>query len=226
MLRSSSRHKSCFNIRFACLKQMPAGELRRSPGRLGRTSPGCSRSRRRTGSWGWRTCWRCGRRRCASSASWTCTGAQICTYTACWLQPALRMLYSCSSAAFLWAQARAGPLGHSITMRRRDVAEVSHWTASAASLDSLVPFNSCRLDKARENAAALEVLPDLLREVDALPPGDRLASLVQGVRRSCARCFTLLCMHRSVGAVLWQSPGADVTPNSILHQGYASVPDY
>jgi hypothetical protein len=38
-----------------------------------------------------------------------------------------------------------------------------------------------RLDKQRENAAALEVLPDLLREVDALAPADRLASLVQGV---------------------------------------------
>ena len=50
----------------------------------------------------------------------------------------------------------------------------------------LMAFWLCRLDKVRENAAALEVLPDLLREVDALPPGDRLASLVQGVRRSGA----------------------------------------
>lgn len=39
-----------------------------------------------------------------------------------------------------------------------------------------------RLDKERENAAALEVWPDLLREMDALPPEERLAALVQGVR--------------------------------------------
>jgi hypothetical protein len=82
----------------------------------------------------------------------------------------------------------------------------------------------CRLDKARENAAALEVLPDLLREVDALPPADRLASLVQGVRRSCAGCVTLSCVHHNAGPAP-QRPGADVMPNPILHQGYAAFPD-
>jgi bifunctional damage-control phosphatase, subfamily II, fusion protein len=36
-------------------------------------------------------------------------------------------------------------------------------------------------DKARENAAALEVLPDLLAEIDALPPPQRLLALIQGL---------------------------------------------
>ncbi|KAI8111302.1 hypothetical protein M9434_004874 [Picochlorum sp. BPE23] len=38
-----------------------------------------------------------------------------------------------------------------------------------------------RMDKARENAAALEALPDLLAELDILEPPARLLSLVQGV---------------------------------------------
>ena len=37
-----------------------------------------------------------------------------------------------------------------------------------------------RLDKERENVAALEVLPDLLKELDASPPAARLTSLVEG----------------------------------------------
>jgi type II pantothenate kinase len=37
-----------------------------------------------------------------------------------------------------------------------------------------------RVDKERENAAALEVLPDLLAELDGLPPGERLAAAVHG----------------------------------------------
>ena len=38
-----------------------------------------------------------------------------------------------------------------------------------------------RLDKERENAAALAVLPDLLRELDASPARARLTALVEGV---------------------------------------------
>jgi hypothetical protein len=38
-----------------------------------------------------------------------------------------------------------------------------------------------RLDKERENAAALEVLPDLLKELDAMTPHARLTSLIEGV---------------------------------------------
>ena len=38
-----------------------------------------------------------------------------------------------------------------------------------------------RLDKERENAAALAVLPDLLRELDAAPARARLTALVEGV---------------------------------------------
>lgn len=37
-----------------------------------------------------------------------------------------------------------------------------------------------RLDKARENAAALEVLPDLLNELDAMAPIARLTALIEG----------------------------------------------
>lgn len=37
------------------------------------------------------------------------------------------------------------------------------------------------MDKQRENTTALEVLPDLLRELDALDPQARLTALVEGV---------------------------------------------
>ena len=39
----------------------------------------------------------------------------------------------------------------------------------------------CRFDKEREHAAALEVLPDLLNELDQTPPKARLTSLVEGI---------------------------------------------
>ena len=39
----------------------------------------------------------------------------------------------------------------------------------------------CRLDKEREHAAALEVLPDLLNELDQMQPRARLTSLIQGI---------------------------------------------
>ena len=35
-------------------------------------------------------------------------------------------------------------------------------------------------DKAKENAAALEALPDLLEELDRMAPDDRLLALVEG----------------------------------------------
>ena len=38
-----------------------------------------------------------------------------------------------------------------------------------------------RLDKKREHAAALEVLPDLLHELDQMPSRARLTSLIQGI---------------------------------------------
>lgn len=37
------------------------------------------------------------------------------------------------------------------------------------------------MDKSRENTTALEVLPDLLRELDAKNPLDRLTALIEGV---------------------------------------------
>jgi len=43
------------------------------------------------------------------------------------------------------------------------------------------PCAKCRLDKEREHAAALEVLPDLLNELDQTPPKARLTSLVEGI---------------------------------------------
>ena len=42
-------------------------------------------------------------------------------------------------------------------------------------------WSVCRLDKEREHAAALEVLPDLLHELDQMPPRPRLTSLIQGI---------------------------------------------
>lgn len=38
----------------------------------------------------------------------------------------------------------------------------------------------CRLDKERENAAALEVFSDLLGEIDSLDPQARLLALIEG----------------------------------------------
>lgn len=38
-----------------------------------------------------------------------------------------------------------------------------------------------RLDKEREHAAALQVLPDLLQELDQMPPKTRLTSLIEGI---------------------------------------------
>ena len=40
---------------------------------------------------------------------------------------------------------------------------------------------NARLDKERENAAALEVFPDLLKELDKMGPEQRLTALVEGV---------------------------------------------
>lgn len=40
---------------------------------------------------------------------------------------------------------------------------------------------ACRHDKEREHAAALEVLPDLLHELDQTPPKLRLTSLIEGI---------------------------------------------
>lgn len=47
----------------------------------------------------------------------------------------------------------------------------------------LVTLKICvgRPDKEREHAAALEVLPDLLHELDQMPPRPRLTSLIQGI---------------------------------------------
>ena len=70
-----------------------------------------------------------------------------------------------------------------------------------------------RLDKERENAAALEVLPDLLAELDALPPAGRLLARAQGAlaanifdwgAQACVELYhnaTILEMYREVGGV-------------------------
>ena len=48
-------------------------------------------------------------------------------------------------------------------------------------MSHFIPYPPSRLDKERENSAALSVLPDLLRELDALPgPGARLLTLIEG----------------------------------------------
>lgn len=185
--------QSCFDIKTLAIEQTRAGELRLLPGRLGRTSPGCSRSRRRTGSWGWRTCWRCGRRPSASSASWTCTGAQPAR---CSMQLAL-------SPCCYTAEGSPGAVSLTApwspqTLQRRATSSQHRVQPLHCKSGVWSPLIPCRLDKVRENAAALDVLPDLLREVDALPPGDRLASLVQGVRRHCTEVsFTTLAQAPS-----------------------------
>lgn len=46
----------------------------------------------------------------------------------------------------------------------------------------------CRKDKERENSAALEVLPDLLAELDQMPPPQRLLALVQASRSAFTEC--------------------------------------
>lgn len=47
------------------------------------------------------------------------------------------------------------------------------------SLKTSISLPYGRLDKERENAAALKVLPDLLRELDCLAPRERLTAIIQ-----------------------------------------------
>ena len=68
--------------------------------------------------------------------------------------------------------------------------------AQNGSLRDGVVVSRTRLDKERENAAALEVLPDLLRELDALAPGPRLAGLVQ-VQGFCGSCPPLMMYYHA-----------------------------
>lgn len=75
-----------------------------------------------------------------------------------------------------------------------------------------------RLDKERENAAALEVLPDLLREMDELAPPARLLALVQGAlaanifdwgAKACVDLYysaTILEMYREARTKLSRRP--------------------
>ncbi|KAI7844383.1 hypothetical protein COHA_002181 [Chlorella ohadii] len=75
-----------------------------------------------------------------------------------------------------------------------------------------------RKDKERENGAALEVLPDLLTELDALAPPQRLLALVQGVlaanifdwgAKACVDLYqsaTILEMYREARTRLSQRP--------------------
>lgn len=75
-----------------------------------------------------------------------------------------------------------------------------------------------KLDKERENAAALEVLPDLLGELDELPHPARLLALIQGVlaanifdwgAKACVDLYynaTILEMYREARTKLSQRP--------------------
>lgn len=77
-----------------------------------------------------------------------------------------------------------------------------------------------RLEKERENSAALSVLPDLLRELDALPVTDRLLALVEGAlaanifdwgAKACVELYkagTILDIYREARAKLAQRPWA------------------
>jgi pantothenate kinase len=75
-----------------------------------------------------------------------------------------------------------------------------------------------QLDKERENAAALEVLPDLLAELDELNPAERLLALVQGAlaanifdwgAKACVDLYhnaTILEMYREARSKLSRRP--------------------
>ena len=75
-----------------------------------------------------------------------------------------------------------------------------------------------KLDKERENAAALEVLPDLLAELDELTPPERLLALIQGAlaanifdwgAKACVDLYhnaTILEMYREARSKLSQRP--------------------
>ncbi|KAL4425789.1 hypothetical protein ABPG75_009805 [Micractinium tetrahymenae] len=75
-----------------------------------------------------------------------------------------------------------------------------------------------RKDKERENSAALEVLPDLLTELDQMPPPQRLLALIQGVlaanifdwgAKACVDLYqnaTILEMYREARTKLSQRP--------------------
>lgn len=60
---------------------------------------------------------------------------------------------------------------------------------------TVLSYGLFRHDKARENTAALEVLPDLLAEVDAMPPLQRLLALLQ------VKCLLHLSNARSCSLV-------------------------
>lgn len=76
----------------------------------------------------------------------------------------------------------------------------------------------CRLDKERENAVALQVLPDLLTELDVLSPRERLLALVQGIlaanifdwgARACVALYTngtILDIYRDARRKLSRRP--------------------
>lgn len=75
-----------------------------------------------------------------------------------------------------------------------------------------------RLTKERENAVALHVLPDLLRELDAMDPAQRLLALVQGIlaanifdwgARACVELYhngTILDIYREARNMLSKRP--------------------
>ncbi|KAG1660836.1 hypothetical protein FOA52_008947 [Chlamydomonas sp. UWO 241] len=77
-----------------------------------------------------------------------------------------------------------------------------------------------RLDKERENTAALSVLPDLLVELDAMPPAERLLCLIEGCLASnifdwgakeCVKLYqdgTILDIYRTARQNLGKRPWA------------------
>ena len=59
--------------------------------------------------------------------------------------------------------------------------EREHAVLSKCSCEAIKVMTTCRLDKEREHAAALQVLPDLLEELDQMPPRPRLTALIEGI---------------------------------------------
>ncbi|CAL8471142.1 g10684 [Coccomyxa elongata] len=95
-----------------------------------------------------------------------------------------------------------------------------------------------RLDKARENAAALEVLPDLLTELDSMAPVPRLTSLIEGClaanifdwgAKACVDLYhngTILEIYREARTKLSRRPWRVDTFDALAHKWLgASSPD-
>ena len=91
---------------------------------------------------------------------------------------------------------------------------------------------TCRRDKARENKAAVDMLPDLFADLDGMPPKARLLTLIQGVlagnifdwgAQACVDLYhagTILDMYRKARADIshrpWRVDHYDVLESAVF----------